>query len=504
VALRNDASARATELSRLLPPDVAPQIAAGLFDSANRLTLIIALACLACVVMLGGVIHVLLRRAMEPLATLATNANALARGNLDIDISVPRNDDEVQRIALAMVTLRDAERTVADAAMRLSRGQVDGTISVRSDEDRLVASMASLQDTLAHVVADATARARATASGDLGERGASRATQGVFADLREALDDIVRSVRTPLVDTQRVMECISHGDLSARMDGARPGAFGDLATAVNRCAAALADTAADVRMAAAEVRNAGGQLESAAAHLALDSSSQAVAVDTFAAALQQATANANGIRQEVEQVRERTLEAAAQLGAGSLHVRTLVSTTEEATRAAGEAARIVRTINEIAFQTRLLALNAAIEAARAGDAGRGFAVVAGEVGALALRSSEAAQQTADTVSAVVSATDQCQSLATSTDSVVQRVSAAVQATATGMELATNELRQQQTSIARMNTQLVEVTSGTQRVASHAEESAAAATELVGQAAQLDEMANRLHRQSGVVRAGRAA
>jgi methyl-accepting chemotaxis protein len=265
-----------------------------------------------------------------------------------------------------------------------------------------------------------------------------------------------------------------------------------------------AATAADVRAAAAEVRNTGEQLESAAAHLAHDSTSQAVSVDSFAVALQQATANADGVRHQVEHARERTLEASAQLTTGADHVRTLVSTSVEATRAAGEAARIVRTIDEIAFQTRLLALNAAIEAARAGDAGRGFAVVADEVGALALRSSEAARKTADTVTAVVSATDRCEELATSTEAIVQQVTSAVQATATGMEVATSELRQQHTSLERMNAQLIDVTGGTQRVASHAEEGAAAATELVGQAAQLDEMANRLHRRDVAVRPARAA
>lgn len=494
VALRRDAAARAAELSGVLPPDLAARTAAEYLASANQLTLIIAAACVACVVMLGGVIHVLLRRAMQPLASLAVTTHALAQGNLAVEITVPAHDDEVQRIALAMTALRNAEREVADAAMRLSRGEVDGEVRVRGDDDRLVVAMASLQETLAAVVNTATTRARATAAGDLGDRVPSRLTRGVFAELQQTLDEIVTAVRAPLADAQSVLERVAGGDLHARMDEARPGAFGELARTVNRCTATLADTADAIRVAAEEVRHAGTQLESAANQLALDSTSQAGAVDAFAHGLQQSTANAAGVRQQVEDVQLRTIGTTNQLREGAEHVATLVTTTDEATRAAAEAARIVRTIDEIAFQTRLLALNAAIEAARAGDAGRGFAVVADEVGALALRSSEAARQTADTVAAVVSATDRSQVLAVSTDRVVQQVAEAVAATASSMDAATTELRQQQASLERMNAQLSEVAAGTQRVASHSEEGAAAATELVSQAAQLDGMANRLHRR----------
>lgn len=150
-----------------------------------------------------------------------------------------------------------------------------------------------------------------------------------------------------------------------------------------------------------------------------------------------------------------------------------------------EIAKIVKTIQEIAFQTNLLALNAAIEAARAGSAGMGFAVVADEVRALAQRSAEAARETADKIAEAVARTDQGSELSVQVAEDLKEILSAVGDVDTLIAQVASASREQDLGISQIRSTVAAMDQITQRSAASAEETAGSAAMLTEQSVALE-------------------
>lgn len=152
-----------------------------------------------------------------------------------------------------------------------------------------------------------------------------------------------------------------------------------------------------------------------------------------------------------------------------------------------QTAKIVRTIDEIAFQTNLLALNAAVEAARAGDAGRGFAVVAEEVRSLAIRSADAAKTTAALIEESVQSTAGGVALNAEVTKILDEIGRQVGAvTVVVGDIATTG-EEQNRDVRQISDAITALNSVTQQVAATAEEAASASEELASQSASLTTM-----------------
>jgi len=244
-----------------------------------------------------------------------------------------------------------------------------------------------------------------------------------------------------------------------------------------------------VRQAITELGAGAEQTLNASTQVATSSQSMAQGASEQAASLEETSATLETISATTKQNAEHTLRMEKLIdstrdsaGKGSEAMARMVDRIGAIKESSDKTARIIKTIDEIAFQTNLLALNAAVEAARAGDAGRGFAVVAEEVRNLALRSAQAAKDTSALIEESqqraqqgVVATTEAQALLKSIHSNVEETSGVVREVSTASKEQSRGVEQ----ISQGITQMEQVT---QSNAANAEENAAASEELSAQAA----------------------
>jgi methyl-accepting chemotaxis protein len=158
--------------------------------------------------------------------------------------------------------------------------------------------------------------------------------------------------------------------------------------------------------------------------------------------------------------------------------------------------KIIRVIDEIAFQTNILALNAAVEAARAGEAGMGFAVVADEVRNLAGRCSQAAQETASLIEQNVLRAGEGQALLDETGGTILALAPVAQQTRERVDSVNSSGQEQLRAVTQIRSSMQRLEGLTQQVAAGAEQCAAASEELSGQAATFDSTVDQLAKLAG--------
>jgi methyl-accepting chemotaxis protein len=340
---------------------------------------------------------------------------------------------------------------------------------------------------LRETVGESQTLIQAARSGQLETRADASKYHGGFHTLVNGLNQTLEGVSVPLREAGAVLQRLAERDLGARMKGTYEGDYAAMKEAINVAATNLDETLAQVQAAAEQVAAAGGQITAGSQSLAQSASEQASSIEEVSSSLQEMAAMT---KQNTDNTRIATTyvaETRASAADGVTRMNELSSAINKIKASADQTAKIVKTIDEIAFQTNLLALNAAVEAARAGDAGKGFAVVADEVRNLAMRSAEAAKTTAALIEeSVVNAnggvTMNAEVLKTlgAINAQVVKVSDVVAEIAAASE-------QQSQGVDQINGAVLQMNAVTQQMASGAEESASAAEELASQSNVLTDM-----------------
>jgi ABC-type transporter Mla subunit MlaD len=229
--------------------------------------------------------------------------------------------------------------------------------------------------------------------------------------------------------------------------------------------------------AAEGVQQGSGQIAEASKSLASGASSQAASLEETSAALEELSTVTRNNADTAQRAADNAGQARQSAETGATHVRRMSEAVEAIQSSNSNVARVLKTIDEIAFQTNILALNAAVEAARAGEAGAGFSVVAGEVRALAQRSAQAARETEAMIESSIRAGQNGVEIGSKVAQSFSEIAQQVRGVDTLIREIATASKEQSTGIDQINQAVRQLDHITQSNAAGAEESASAAAQL---------------------------
>lgn len=243
----------------------------------------------------------------------------------------------------------------------------------------------------------------------------------------------------------------------------------------------------NINDAAYQVTTSSSQVASASEALAQGSTEQASAIEEITASISDIADKTKQNASEATTASELVAQAIEEVKRGNEQMQGMMTAMQEINESSESISKIIKVIDDIAFQTNILALNAAVEAARAGDAGKGFAVVAEEVRNLAAKSASAASETAELIEDSIHKVEAGSNIADETAKALEMITSAVKESETIIRNIAEASNYQATAIAQIDQAIEQVSEVVQTNSATSEECAAASVELSNQASRMREL-----------------
>ena len=313
-----------------------------------------------------------------------------------------------------------------------------------------------------------------------------------LGSLANAFKNMTSILEEVIADASRLLQEMSDGnfDVRTQAEARYVGKLQGLLLAIRKLNRELSSTMGQINTSADQVASGSGQVSSGAQALAQGATEQAAAVEELAATIAGISQQVKDTAENARSARNQTSMAGDVVEECNRQMHDMMAAMEEITRTSDEIGKIIKTIEDISFQTNILALNAAVEAARAGEAGKGFAVVAEEVRSLANKSSVASNDTAALIEGSLEAVARGKDLAGATAESLSKVVEEVRVAAATVDKIADAAEEQAGAVEQVTVGVDQISDVVQTNSATSEESAAASAELSHQAEILKDLVAR--------------